>query len=208
VEPPEPGGLGQLITRRILDDLRASFEREGPDRRDARSKPEGIVTIVFTDVEESSGIVARLGDERARDVIRRHDHVLRTTVKAHGGVEVERAGDGFMIAFSTAGRALDFAAALQHALHESSDDGSMVRVRVGMETGEVIAEEHGYFGGTVFRAARISELAGGEQVFVSHATALIAGLDRYPLTDLGERDLRGFGAQRVFELNWREHDAG
>jgi class 3 adenylate cyclase len=72
-----------------------------------------------------------------------------------------------------------------------------------METGEVIAEEHGYFGGTVFRAARISEQARGDQILVSHATALVVGHDgRFALADLGEHPLKGFTPQRLFEMDW------
>jgi eukaryotic-like serine/threonine-protein kinase len=207
---PERKTLADILTSRILDDLRESFEREGPKRSRSRGrdKPEGIVTIVFTDVEESSSLVSGLGDERARTLIREHDDLLRTTVAAHDGVEIERAGDGFMIAFSTASRAVEFAVALERALVARPGDPSPIRVRIGMETGEVIAEDQGYFGGTVFRAARISELAHGGQILISHATALIAGTQPSLLADAGDQELRGFGPQRLFEVNWQEPAPG
>jgi class 3 adenylate cyclase len=191
--------LSKLIEERVGDSILSRFERKGPGAG-RQARPDGMVTIVFTDVVESSALVSRLGDQPARELIRAHDEVLRRTVKEHDGVEVERAGDGFMIAFSTASRAVEFALQLQRALGEQRpDDDGEIRVRIGMETGEVIAEEQGYFGGTVFRAARISELAGGGQILVSHATALIAGIERFGLEDVGERDLRGLGSQHLFE---------
>jgi len=191
--------LSQLIRDRVAREILSSA---GPQPGE---KPDGIVTIVFTDIEESSALVTAMGDERARALIREHDDLLRATVHEHGGVEVERAGDGFMVAFSTASRAVRFGIGLQRALAERADAGSSgVRVRIGMETGEVIAEEQGYFGGTVFRAARIVEQARGGQILASHATALIAGHEGFPLADLGERDLKGFGPQRLFEIAWDE----
>jgi len=189
--------LSQLIRDRVAREILSST---GPQ---PGAKPDGIVTIVFTDIEESSALVTSLGDERARALIREHDELLRSTVREHGGVEVERAGDGFMVAFSTASRAVQFAIGLQQGLAERPDAGSSgVRVRIGMETGEVIAEEQGYFGGTVFRAARIVEQARGGQILASHATALIAGHEGFALTDRGEHELKGFGPQRLFEIAW------
>jgi class 3 adenylate cyclase len=196
-DPKVVSELSQLIRQRVAREILSSAEPQPGE------KPEGIVTIVFTDIEESSALVTALGDERARALIRQHDELLRAAVRDHGGVEVERAGDGFMVAFSTASRAVQFAIALQRGLAERPDaESSGVRVRIGMETGEVIAEEQGYFGGTVFRAARIVEQARGGQILASHPTALIAGHEGFSLTDLGEHDLKGFGPQRLFEIEW------
>jgi class 3 adenylate cyclase len=170
-------GLKDAIKRRVYGDILASTERG----RKGKSKPEGIVTIAFTDIEESSRLVSQLGDKQARALIRRHDEVLRDTVRLHEGVEVERAGDGFMVAFSTASRAVEWAIGLQQALirdQELTEGG--VRVRVGMETGEVIAEEHGYFGRTVFQASRISEISHGGQIVASEATRLVSGPGNSP----------------------------
>src|SRR6476646_2941589 len=106
------------ITRQVHEDLLEELADErsarGKKRRDRdRSKPEGIVTIVFTDIVDSSRLVSELGDNAARDLIRAHDEILRETARAHEGVEVERAGDGFMIAFSLPSKALAFAVELQ-----------------------------------------------------------------------------------------------
>ncbi len=208
--------FAEAITRQVHEELleelatdRGSHGRRR--RRDGPAKPEGIVTIVFTDIENSSGLVSRLGDRGARDLIRRHDDVLREVTRENEGVEIERAGDGFMIAFSTATKALAFAVGLQRRISAGDDAGSRpgapepLRVRVGMETGEVIAEEQGYFGRTVFQASRIADLAAGGQIVVSEATRLIGAPSGLEFRDLGEHELKGLGGPfRLHEVAWAD----
>src|SRR3990172_469510 len=64
--------------------------------------PSGLVTILFTDVEGSTAMTQRLGDAKARDVLREHERIVREALKAHGGSEVKTMGDGFMASFSSA----------------------------------------------------------------------------------------------------------
>jgi class 3 adenylate cyclase len=210
-EEPDRFGdsLGRAITRQIHEELLEEFAEESRGRgrrqdRSARVKPEGIVTIAFTDVVDSTGLVFRLGDEAARDLIRQHDAVLRETARANEGVEVERAGDGFMIAFSTASRAVRFAIELQRALgvHPTTAPAG-IQVRIGMETGETIAEEQGYFGKTVFAASRITDLADGGQILISQTTRLISDGGGFVFRDAGEHDLKGLGGpHHLFEVDW------
>src|SRR5436309_14813490 len=61
--------------------------------------PDGVITILFTDVEGSSEFVRDHGDAQARAMLRRHDELVRRVLKEHDGIEVERAGDAFMLAF-------------------------------------------------------------------------------------------------------------
>lgn len=194
--------LGKLINQQVFRSLEREFEAETAGHR---SKPEGIVAIMFTDVEDSSGLVVRLGDAAARTLLRRHDEILRRVVAAHQGVEIERAGDGFMIAFGLASHAVECALALQQALAEDAEISTAgLRLRAGVETGEVIAEEKGYFGRTVFQASRVSDLASGGQIIVSEATRLIAGRDAFAYQDLGEHELKGLGgAHRLYAVAGR-----
>jgi class 3 adenylate cyclase len=207
--------FAEAITQKVHQELLQELSSEGLTRGrkrggPGREKPEGIVTIAFTDIEDSSGLVSRLGDAEARALIRQHDEVLREVVRANGGVEIERAGDGFMIAFSTASRAVSFAVELQRALAAHADAAlAGIRIRVGMETGEVIAEEQGYFGRTVFLASRIADLAQGGQIVVSEATRLIASAGGFAFGDLGEHDLKGLGGPyRLSEVAWLEDPDG
>jgi eukaryotic-like serine/threonine-protein kinase len=207
--------FAEAITRQVhqdlLEELHAERSARGKQRKlgQGRTKPEGIVTIVFTDIEDSSGLVSRLGDVGARELIRQHDEVLRESARANEGVEVERAGDGFMIAFSTASRALMFAVELQRTLADHPQTAPAgVRVRIGVETGEVIAEEQGYFGRTVFLASRITDVATAGQILVSEATRLIAAAGGFEFRDAGEHELKGLGGPyRLYELVWESAPA-
>ena len=80
--------------------------------------PEGTVTVLFTDVEGSTELVTGRGDEAARALLRAHEEVVRTQVNAHGGHEVKAMGDGFMVAFASARKAVACAAGIQRALGE------------------------------------------------------------------------------------------
>jgi class 3 adenylate cyclase len=192
-----------MITDGVWRQIEEAFD-EGAHTSPA--KPEGIVTILFTDVEGSTELLHRLGDRAAHAVLRRHDLILRREFEDFGGIEVEHPGDAFMVAFPTATRSVECALALQPALDADAAPRSdePVLVRVGMDTGEVIAEETGYFGRTVFRASRIADLAPGGRVLVSETTRLVADPGLFEFQDLGERSLKGLGgAHRVFEAGPR-----
>jgi class 3 adenylate cyclase len=169
--------------------------------------PEGTVTILFTDIEASTELFSRLGDEGARAVFREHDRILREAVRRHGGVEVKHQGDGMMIAFSSARRALRSAVEIQRALAERNASGTeeAIRVRIGINTGEVIAEDDDYFGTSVVTAARIAGAARGGQILISEATKGIlgSGAGDVRLVSVGERELRGLpGPCRIHAAIW------
>ena len=162
--------------------------------------PTGTLTIVCTDIESSTQLLERLGDERAREVVRAHDRVVRTVLAEHGGVEVEQEGDAFMLAFTDPGAAVRFAVDLQRTL-EAAELG--IRIRAGMASGSVIAEAGGYFGRTVYVAARITRLATGGQVLLAETTAGHAGDDWPALRDAGRHELRGLaGTHALAEAVW------
>jgi DNA-binding NarL/FixJ family response regulator len=165
---------------------------------DSRARPEGTVTIAFTDVEGSTQVLERLGDEEARRLFRDHDRLVRDAVAAHGGHEVEHEGDAFMLAFRGARDAIRCAVGIQTAL-----SGHHLRVRIGLNSGDVIAEEAGYFGRTVFVASRVAGAAAGGQILCSDVTRALAA-DGWSFVDSGERVLKGLkGSHRLWEVAWR-----
>ena len=165
-----------------------------------QGRPEGTVTVVFTDIESSTPLVDRLGDEQARELFREHDRLVREVLERTGGVEVEREGDKFMLAFSSARRAVRCAVEIQRALERS---GVPLRVRAGLNTGDVIAEERGYFGRAVFVAARVAETARGGEILVSEITRRLAGDDTLEFRERGAHELKGLkGRHRLFEAVW------
>lgn len=180
----------------------------GSKRTEVHGERAGTVTIAFTDIENSSALVRKLGDTGSRPLFREHDRVTREALEAHGGREVSHLGDGFMLAFDGAHGAVTCAIDIQRAFVRLADErlGDSIRVRVGIHTGEVIAEEHGYFGEAVYVAARIGSKAEGGQILVSDLTRRLVGGATHPFTDRGEFELRGLpGVYRLFEVAWQEN---
>ena len=71
--------------------------------------PDGTVTIMFTDIERSTAMTERLGDQRAQEVLHIHNAIVREQIDPHQGFEAKSQGDGFMVAHSSARRALECA---------------------------------------------------------------------------------------------------
>jgi class 3 adenylate cyclase len=151
-----------------VDEMASSVAAERPSLRRAAA-PDGTVTILFSDIEGSTALNERLGDVRWLELLRAHHAVVRDQVRAHGGFEVKSQGDGFMIAFPSARRAIECARAIQDALaHDLGDhpDGP-IRVRIGLHTGEAIREESDFYGRNVVIAARIADAAKGGEILAS-----------------------------------------
>jgi class 3 adenylate cyclase/DNA-binding CsgD family transcriptional regulator len=170
--------------------------------------PEGTVTVLFSDVEGSTDLRTREGDDIAQEVMRTHERLLRDQLPAYGGREVVFMGDGFMVAFASARKALECAVAIQRAFegHNQSGPAHPIRVRIGLNSGEVLRESGTLYGTAVNAAARISAKAKGEQILVSQVTRdLTAGVRDFAFVDRGLFDLKGFPTQwRLSELSWRE----
>jgi class 3 adenylate cyclase len=165
-----------------------------------------VHTILFTDVEGSTSLTERLGDVTAREVLRQHEHTVREALTSHGGAEVKTTGDGFMATFPSATRALECAIAMQRAFAQHNESaGEPIRVRVGLNAGEPIAEERDLFGTAVNLAARICGHAEAGQILASDVLRqLVAGKD-FLFADRGEASLKGFDEPvRLFEVKWQE----
>jgi DNA-binding NarL/FixJ family response regulator len=130
---------------------------------DEQRRPEGTVTLLFTDVQGSTRIVDELGDEAALKLFESHRRAVREAVRRNDGHEVSLQGDGFLFAFASARRAVDCAIDIQQS-------GGRLRVRIGLNTGEVIAQQDGYFGRAVFLAARVAAEASAGQILITAAT--------------------------------------
>jgi class 3 adenylate cyclase len=170
----------------------------------AQASPDGTVTILFSDIENSSALVERLGDLGAHDILKIHNQIVREQVAAHQGFEVKSMGDGFMIAFSGARRGLLCAIAIQRALAASREAAEAVRVRIGLHVGETIKQSDDFFGKTVILAARIAGLARGGEILVSstfHDLTESAG--DLSFEAVGEVELKGLsGKHPLFRALW------
>jgi class 3 adenylate cyclase len=169
------------------------------------SDERGTVTILFTDIEGSTALAQRLGDKAYHGVLREHNRILREQVARHGGHEVKHTGDGFMVAFSSASRALSCAVGIQKAFaaYNQEHPEESIRVRVGLNVGESIEEAGDYFGTAVTLAARIAARAHGGQILVTELMRkLVGSLAGVEFRDAGRKQLKGIGRRRVYEVAW------
>ena len=130
----------------------------------------GIVTVLFTDVVNSTELLDRLGDERAEQFRRTHFHALREAIEEHGGDEVKTMGDGFMVVFSSAVDAVRCSVAMQQQAASSGVD-----LRVGLHVGEPTREGNDYFGTPVVVARRLCDGAAGGQILTSDLVHALVG---------------------------------
>ncbi len=172
----------------------------------AQASFEGTITILFSDIEDSSALYEKLGDLRAHEVVRIHNEIIRQQVAAHRGVEVKALGDSFMVAFPSARRAALCAIEAQRSLaaYCEAHPDQPIRVRMGLHVGEAINESADYFGRAVILAARIASLAKGGQILVSSTFRdLTANAGDLRFTFKGEKQLKGLaGTHPVFEIAW------
>jgi len=155
--------------------------------------PGGTVTFLFTDIEGSTGLLRKLGEDYMT-LLADHHKILRSHFKKWNGREVDTEGDAFFVSFP---RATDAAAAVveaQRALAEHTwPQGVTVRVRMGLHTGEPWTAGEGYVGMAIHRAARIAHVGHGGQVLLSATTTELV-IDELPsgvsLLDLGRHRLK------------------
>jgi class 3 adenylate cyclase len=118
-------------------------------------------------------------------------------------------GDGFMASFSSATRALECAIAMQRAFtaHDDEHPETPIRVRIGLNAGEPIAEEADLFGTAVILAARIAAQAKGKEIMVSDVVRQLVAGKGFLFADRGDVALRGFeGPVRLYEVRWEEEE--
>ncbi|MDP3766747.1 MAG: adenylate/guanylate cyclase domain-containing protein [Dehalococcoidia bacterium] len=200
------GAAPSAVSHIILPEIRRFLGIEVVAPAVASASPQGLVTILFTDVEGSIALTQRLGDDAARAVLREHEQIVRSELKDHGGVEVKALGDGFMASFSSASRALECAIDLQRAFAARARERpeADVQVRAGVNAGEPIAEDDDLFGTAVNLAARIAAQARGGEVLVSDVVRQLVAGKGFLFADRGEAALRGFEEPvRLYELGWQ-----
>jgi adenylate cyclase len=167
-----------------------------------------VHTILITDMEGSTTLTQRLGDAKAQDVLRIHNAIIRDALKAREGSETKHTGDGIMASFASASRALESAIAIQRALsqhNESADEP--IRVRIGLNAGEPVAEDEDLFGTAVQLAARICAHAQPGQILASNVVQELAAGKKFLFSDRGETTLRGFDDPvHLYEVHWRESE--
>jgi hypothetical protein len=126
----------------------------------------GVLTLMFTDVVGSTDLTHRVGDEIARQAIESHRRIVREAIAKHGGREIDSIGDGFMIAFLSTRQAIICAVEIHRALEEHGREhpAEDLRVRIGLNVGEVLERGGHPFGAAVNATQRVAGHAKGAQV--------------------------------------------
>jgi class 3 adenylate cyclase len=190
-----------------IDMVAAAALEERPDLA-AHASPEGTVTLLFSDIEGSTAANERLGDQRWLELLHDHNRIVREEVGVHGGYEVKAQGDGFMVAFSSARRAVRCAVGIQRALQRLADTHpeEPVAVRIGLHTGEMVKEQEDFFGANVALAARVAGAAAGGEILVSEILRqLVESSGEFGFGTSREAELKGIsGVHSLHPVLWEE----
>ncbi|MBI2534731.1 MAG: adenylate/guanylate cyclase domain-containing protein [Deltaproteobacteria bacterium] len=165
------------------------------DHRQARSADEiPPVTLMFTDIEGSTSLTQRLGDEGAQRLLREHNEAVRRALDSYNGKEIEHTGDGIMASFFSASRAVGCAVQIQQtfAARNTANPEDAVRIRIGLNAGEPIAEGNDLFGASVQLARRICDRAEPSQVLVSDVVRQLVSGKGFTFEHIGPEVLKGF----------------
>lgn len=195
------------LSELLLDDLAVLvterfYASETPDLAD------GTMTFFFADLEGSTPMIRRLGDEY-RVLLRDYHSIVQTAVSSHRGRTAATEGDGFFCVF---GSPVDAVSAARQILEEMSERvwpaGERPRVRIGIHTGTATRTMEGYVGLDVHRASRIGSAANGGQILISGPTRLLleehGSSNGWALVDLGEFNLEGIGREEpLYRLDFQ-----
>jgi class 3 adenylate cyclase len=162
-----------------------------------------LLVVLVTDIVASTETAHRLGEEKARELLHRHDEVVRAALKHHSGSEVKHTGDGIMATFEVPQGALACAVDIQRQLNDpTSSDRDAPKVRIGIASGDVLEERNDIFGTTVVLAVRLTGRAEADQILVSDAVKA-AAVDASPFGSHRSLALKGFPDRvRVHEVRW------
>ena len=166
---------------------------------------DGTITLLFSDIQDSTRRNVELGDEQWLEVLHEHDRLVRRVVGRYRGTVVKSQGDGYMVAFTDPRQAVACAVALQRAL-AGARSRDPLQVRVGIHTGEALSRDGDFFGANVAFAARVAQHARGGQILVSDAVRTRTEDGGDVAFRRGRRvSLRGLpGRHRLHAVEWRE----
>ena len=188
----------------VVQHFLGSLEEPAPGEPTANS---AFRTILFTDMEGSTALTQRLGDEVAMQILRRHDDVIGNALDGYEGRAIKHTGDGVMACFASVSKAIHSAAEIQRQMavaNEESEDHH-IRVRIGLAAGEPVSENDDLFGAAVQLAARVCAACEPDSILASSAVRDLSIGKGFRWDGRGEVDLKGFDEPiRIYELLWRE----
>ena len=198
-----PGRSFPVQLTKTLSDLLTSIDSDSGSSA-LRAAKLGTATILFTDVVDSTRLSQSMGDQKWSELITAHFNTVREIVEDEGGSVVKTLGDGGMFVFPSGASALLTAVRTQRAVTTSADD--VLRIRVGVHTGDVVQGHNDYIGLTVNKAARVAAAAQGDQILVSSTTADIVNSSEIEFGDPITVELKGIeGTHTLLPLHWAQN---
>ena len=155
-----------------------------------------VLTVMFTDIVDSTARATELGDRRWRRLLEEHDAVVRANLARFRGREIETTGDGFLTTFEGPARAIRAAVAIRSEVAELG-----LRLRVGLHTGECELVDDHVRGIAVHIAARVLALAEPDEVLCSRTVKDLVAGSGFCFTDRGTHRLKGVPDE------WRTYSA-
>ncbi len=167
---------------------------------------QGVVTIMHADVEGSTALTTRLGDEIGRRTLEGTKRIVRERAETFGGRQIDAVGDSMMFTFTSTRQAIVGAIAVQRALAMAEEErpDETLRVRIGLNVGEVLERDGHPFGAAVNAGARVMAKASGGQILVSEMVVRLVGtMPGVSFRDRGRHTFKGFDERwRLYEVGW------
>jgi len=197
------GVRGMLLSS--IDDF-AAWTAEAREDVVRVADEDGNVTVLFTDIENSTALNDEIGDEKWVRLLDAHDELLGHCFDRHRGHVVKNQGDGYMVLFPTPELALEAALDVQRALTAKRQRSrrlrwNPIRVRIGLHTGPAIERDGDWFGRNVAKAARVAAMADGGEIMVSSETAArLAESRRWTMSQTEPVELKGLPGEHTLWL--------
>jgi class 3 adenylate cyclase len=151
-----------------------------------------LTTVLFTDIVDSTGTIARIGDSGWRTLKAQYDEKVSNALTSHGGLLVDTAGDGVFARFGSAAAAIRAAEVIV-----SGADRIGLLIRAGVHTGEVELKENSVSGMTVHIGARVMAQADAGEVLVTSTTRDLTVDSGFDFEEKGTFELKGVSGSRT-----------
>jgi class 3 adenylate cyclase len=166
------------------------------------------ITILFTDIVDSSRYWDMFGDVKGRMMVDRHNRLVFPVIKKYHGWVIKTIGDGLMAAFKHPHDALNAAIGIQQILQKMriADRTFHAKVRLGLHTGMAIIEQNDIYGDAVNLAKRVESFGDANEIFLSEDTANLLGDRNYSFHKKGSFVPKGKSdPMTVYRCRWNEY---
>jgi class 3 adenylate cyclase len=163
--------------------------------------------IMFTDLQDSTGMTARLGDAKALDLLHTHNSLTRKALREHTGREVKHLGDGIMASFASIDQSLECAIAIQRAFaaYNVQNSDAPLHLRIGLSVGEPVEDDNDFFGRTVQLASRVCTHAKPDQILATEDVIAQSAGKTSLFLSRGPVRPKGFDQEiQIYEVLWSE----